>query len=92
MNFLKNLFKKKAKCSCCGKTVVALGHTSEIRAGSLGSVMGSIPEIKGNNAFMCEKCNSIFCPVCSGNKAGNMNLNDFICTHCNHYPVERIFR
>jgi len=88
MSLFSRVFSKSARCACCGKTV----HPFSTPAGAWSGRLGSMPQIEADNAFVCEACGAIICPVCSGNKASRMGVWMFVCTQCGHKPVEKIFR
>lgn len=78
-------------CAACGKSVRPLGGRGGTWSGSAAQLL-SMPKIEPDNAFVCEKCGATIRPVCSGNKASNMGIREFVCTQCGYHPVKRIYR
>ena len=83
-------------CANCGKRVFPFSIPGGMRSGSLGDLINEekkeVKKIEANNAYICDECKAIICPVCLGKKGSEMGIRMFVCTECGHKPVETIFR
>jgi len=92
MGILSKLFGGSGrKCATCGKSVRPLGGRGGMWSGTAAQLL-SMPKIEADNAFVCDKCGATICPVCSGNKASDMGIREFVCTQCGHRPIKTIYR
>jgi hypothetical protein len=73
-------------CSSCGKQLRPFAQ------GGRGGDGLSLPKIEHDHGFCCERCHKIVCPVCSGQRAGQLGLREFVCTACGHTPLRTLHR
>ena len=89
MGLFSRLLGGSTSCSCsaCGKAL----RPYAAQAG-FGAVLDSAPKIEPDHGFCCERCHKIVCPVCSGRRAGQLGLKEFVCTSCGHAPLRTLHR
>ena len=74
-------------CASCGKQLRRFDQQGATQADG-----ASLPKIEHDHGFACERCHQIVCPACSGQRAGQLGLRDFVCTSCGHTPLRTLVR
>ena len=72
-------------CTSCGKLLRPFDQR-----GGVPGLGESLPKIEHDNGFTCERCHQTVCPACSGQRAGQLGLRDFVCTSCGHTPLRTL--
>lgn len=79
-------------CISCKKPVRPFKGARGGRWSGTAEQFMALPKIEADNAFVCEQCNAIICPVCLGAKTSALGSTEFVCVQCGHKPVKTIFR
>jgi DNA-directed RNA polymerase subunit RPC12/RpoP len=89
MGIFSRLLGGRAGCACssCGKQLRPYAPP-----GGFGAALDLNPKIEQDHGFRCERCQKMVCPVCSGQRAGQLGLRDFVCTSCGHTPLRTLHR
>ncbi len=75
----------RCACSSCGKQLRPY-------ADSGSGMLDAAPKIEQDHGFRCERCHALVCPVCSGQRASQLGLREFVCTSCGHTPLRTLHR
>jgi hypothetical protein len=78
------------KCVSCEKAVKSFPHAGGMFGGTVSDL--SDMKLEADHAFRCESCQNLVCPVCSGKKASELGIREFVCPKCSHRPLKTIFR
>lgn len=81
---------KVAICSACWKVLKPFPVPA-------GPWAGTIEDLKGiklgpDHALVCDQCVGVVCLVCSGEKASELGMREFVCTACGHSPLRKVYR
>ena len=79
-------------CASCGQRVRPYAGPRGGAWSGTADQLASLPKIEPDNAFLCEQCGAMICPICAGRKASELGVRTFVCTKCGHTPVKTIFR
>lgn len=80
-----------ARCHECSRAIEPFGMAGGTWTGSLDD-LATLPAIQTHNGFVCNSCGKVSCPVCSGRKASERGVREFVCTACGHSPISTIYR
>lgn len=81
---------RAVSCASCSKALRPFAVAS-------GSWSGTVEElgqmkIEPDHGFVCDSCRAVICPVCSGKKASELGVREFVCTQCGTKPLRTIYR
>lgn len=83
--------KRVGLCASCHKSLKPFSSPGGMWAGTI-SDLTNLPKIEPDSGFVCEGCSQTICPVCSGKKAGELGIREFVCTECGYKPLKTVYR
>lgn len=80
----------QVKCACCSKSIRPFPVPPGPWTGTVNEL--SKLKIESDHGFVCDACNAVVCPVCSGKKASELGVREFVCSQCGAKPLKTIYR
>lgn len=89
---MKRALSRGNVCATCGRQVRPYAGPGPGRWTGSVETFAALPQIDASNAFRCEACESLICPLCAGNRASGLAVKMFVCSECDYRPLNTIYR